>query len=377
MRLYAEKLRWKFKMATIKTWGERLFYDEEIQGRKGLKPDEKKLKFNRSTGSGAKTASYYRARLNALIEKHPQVNVKITGGNKSLKGFVAHVNYINHNGQEELENEHGEIFQGKLSAEELQEMWGGDLSTNETGDNKYRENFHIVFSMPPDTNRAKFSVAARQTAHELFGDNHRFLMTEHHNTEHPHLHVVVKAIGENGKRLNPKKADLRYWREVFAENLRRHGIKAEATSRQIRGQFQKGMSGKIAQMKRNGKNPESEKTWENQIGEQVKEGKPYNHSAAVQKAKNTRAVVRGIYNGMIKDLERSEFNEDKVLAQKLRQFLADMPRINPREKVVYEEHRLKLEQAKALQAKLAEQKQREDKTEPQSVKQQSNHKPKI
>ena len=220
---------------------------------------------------------------------------------------------------------------------------------------------------------------------ELFADNHRFLMAEHHNTEHPHLHVVVKAVGENGKRLNPKKADLRHWRETFAENLRGQGIKAEATSRQIRGQFHKGMNAKISQMKRNGRQPESERDWENQIGEQVSAGKPYNHSKAVQKAKSTRAVVRAMYNGMIKDLERSEFDEDRVLASKLRVFLAEMPRINPREKVVYEEHREKLEQAKALQAQLAEQKQSRAEQqaataqadEPQAVKQKTGHKPKI
>jgi len=375
-------------MATVKTWGERLFYEEEIHGRKGLQPKEQSLKFKRSksgSGGGAKTASYYRARLNALVEKHPQVNVKITGGNKSLGGFAAHVNYINHNGTEELENENGEIFHGRLSAEELQELWGGDLSTSETGEGKYRENFHIVFSMPPDTDREKFSIAARETVRELFADNHRFLMAEHHNTEHPHLHVVVKAVGENGKRLNPKKADLRHWRETFAENLRGQGIKAEATSRQIRGQFHKGMNAKISQMKRNGRQPESERDWENQIGEQVSAGKPYNHSKAVQKAKSTRAVVRAMYNGMIKDLERSEFDEDRVLASKLRVFLAEMPRINPREKVVYEEHREKLEQAKALQAQLAEQKQSRAEQqaataqadEPQAVKQKTGHKPKI
>ena len=378
-------------MATVKTWGERLFYEEHLYGRKGPQPKKHTLKFHKSkSGGGAKTASYYRERLHALVDKHPQVNVKITGGNKSLGGFVAHVNYINHNGQEELENENGEIFQGKLTADELQEMWGGDLSTSETGKNKSRENFHIVFSMPADTDRAKFSIAARETVHELFADNHRFLMAEHHNTDHPHLHVVVKAVGEDGQRLNPKKADLRRWRETFAANLRAHGIKAEATSRQIRGKFEKGMNAKIAQMKKNGKKPESERVWEENIQAQVQAGQPYNHSAALHKAKSTRAVVRGIYQAMIKDLERSEFDEDKDLARKLSVFVEEMPRINPREKVVYEEHRARLEQAKKLQAELAKQKEsragqeqapkpstQSNEQQPKQPKPKAGHKPKL
>ena len=169
------------------------------------------------------------------------------------------------------------------------------------------------------------------------------------------MHVVVKAVGEDGRRLNPKKADLRHWREVFASNLRRHGIKAEATSRQIRGRFEKSIKGKVEQMRRNGRIPRSQSEWEADIADRVKSGQPYQHSKAVAKAKNTRVVVRGIYQDMIKDLEKSEYDADKELAMKLQRFLAEMPRINPREKVVYEEHRQRLEQAKALRRELAEQ----------------------
>lgn len=352
-------------MASVKTWGERLFYEEELHGRKGKQSKSQPLKLRNAKagsssksgrgGGGGRSANFYRERLTALVENHPQVTVKITGGNKSLAGFVAHVNYISHHGEDELETEDGEVIQGEMTAEELQALWGGDLSTAATGENKYRENFHIVFSMPPGTDRARFGTAARETVRELFADNHRFLMAEHSNTEHPHLHVVVKAVGEDGRRLNPKKADLRHWREVFASNLRRHGIKAEATSRQIRGRFEKSMKGKVEQMRRNGRIPRSQSEWEADIADRVKSGQPYQHSKAVAKAKNTRVVVRGIYQGMIKDLEKSEYDADKELAMKLRRFLAEMPRINPREKVVYEEHRQRLEQAKALRRELAEQ----------------------
>ena len=88
----------------------------------------------------------------------------------------------------------------------------------------------------------------------------------------------------------------------------------------------------------------------------VEHGVPYNHSKAVQKAKSTRAVVRGIYKAMIHDLSRSDIIADRNLAVKLQNYLDEMPRINPREKVVYQEHRERLEQAKALQKKLKRQK---------------------
>ena len=51
----------------------------------------------------------------------------------------------------------------------------------------------------------------------------------------PHVHLTVKAESKHGKRLNPRKADLRRWREVFAEQLRERGIDAEATRQVARG----------------------------------------------------------------------------------------------------------------------------------------------
>ena len=53
---------------------------------------------------------------------------------------------------------------------------------------------------------------------------------------HPHVHLVVKAEHEyDGKRLNPRKADLQRWREKFAQNLTELGVAAAATRRDDRG----------------------------------------------------------------------------------------------------------------------------------------------
>jgi hypothetical protein len=49
--------------------------------------------------------------------------------------------------------------------------------------------------------------------------------------------VVVKAVSEDGKRLNIRKATLREWRGLFAQHLRAHGIAANATERAVRGQI--------------------------------------------------------------------------------------------------------------------------------------------
>jgi hypothetical protein len=50
-----------------------------------------------------------------------------------------------------------------------------------------------------------------------------------------------KAPGEDGGRLNIRKATLRGWRQEFARQLRAHGIAANATSRFVRGQTRKAL----------------------------------------------------------------------------------------------------------------------------------------
>src|SRR3954447_25624162 len=65
---------------------------------------------------------------------------------------------------------------------------------------------------------------------------HRYAMTLHTDDEHRHVHVVLKAVSEQGVRLNIRKSTLRSWRAGFAANLRELGVDANATERAVRGQ---------------------------------------------------------------------------------------------------------------------------------------------
>lgn len=48
--------------------------------------------------------------------------------------------------------------------------------------------------------------------------------------------MVIKAVSEQGERLNIRKATLRTWRADFASKLRDLGVPANATERAVRGQ---------------------------------------------------------------------------------------------------------------------------------------------
>jgi hypothetical protein len=78
--------------------------------------------------------------------------------------------------------------------------------------------------------------AVRNFAREEFALKHRYAMVLHTDEPHPHVHVVVKAVSEQGDRLNIRKATLREWRREFARHLRAQGIAANATDRFVRGE---------------------------------------------------------------------------------------------------------------------------------------------
>lgn len=61
-------------------------------------------------------------------------------------------------------------------------------------------------------------------------------MVLHTDEPHPHVHVVVKAVSEDGVRLNIRKDTLRVWRQEFARHLRALALEANATPRAVRGE---------------------------------------------------------------------------------------------------------------------------------------------
>jgi hypothetical protein len=96
-----------------------------------------------------------------------------------------------------------------------------------------------MLSMPPGTPAKGVLEAARNFAREEFALKHRYALVLHTDEPHPHVHLVVKAVSEQGERLNIRKANLREWRREFARHIREQGIGANATERAVRGEPRK------------------------------------------------------------------------------------------------------------------------------------------
>lgn len=89
--------------------------------------------------------------------------------------------------------------------------------------------------MPASTDPLKLRDAARAFASEVFAERHDHVFVLHTDASHPHVHLAVRSLGDDGQRLNPKTADLEAWRQVFARRLRERGVEAGAPPRRARG----------------------------------------------------------------------------------------------------------------------------------------------
>jgi hypothetical protein len=184
------------------------------------------------------------AHIGRTIRRTPEVMVKVLSkDSNNLRSVARHLNYIGRRGELELETDDGDRLQGKDAGQRLVEDWDLDLDQDRrdsalTGRAGQAPKLvhKIMLSMPPGTSAKGVLEAARNFAREEFALKHRYALVLHTDEPHPHVHLVVKAVSEQGERLNIRKATLRGWRREFARQLREQGIAANATERAVRGQ---------------------------------------------------------------------------------------------------------------------------------------------
>src|SRR5450631_1293025 len=182
-----------------------------------------------------------RAGLRAIVRGTPEVMVKVTGGGRGMGAIKAHMSYISRHGELTLENRDGFLLNGKEDLDLLVDEWryGGAFIPEVL---HRREAIHLLFSMPPGADAQAVYNAARAFAREEFA-RHKYALVLHDPTSdpdshRPHVHMIVRAQSWDTRRLNPKKADLARWRQVFADRLMERGVAASATRRQTRGVVQ-------------------------------------------------------------------------------------------------------------------------------------------
>lgn len=275
-----------------------------------------------------------RSRLHRVAARAPEVMVKVTGRTRDAAHLRAHLDYISRNGGLALEDQDGLSLRGRDEVRETASDWAAlaDLDAGRRASSPM--SLSIILSMPRETDPMKLREAARDFARTAFGMRFDYVLALHTDTDHPHVHLSVRALGYDGERLNPKKADLAAWRQRFAEALRDRGVEAEATPRRARGVVRKPerMAGRrLRERHQRGQGP-APITTRKAIAEAGRDAvasdpKPRAWEAAML-ARQER--LRGMYRAHAAVLDRSAESDDRALAAAVRRFLQQMPAVESR-----------------------------------------------
>jgi len=208
--------------------------DDLLKGSRGKKgrtmsPNDLALP-KRNSSQKPLTALYLTAK------KLPQAVTKITSFGKGYAQVLNHLSYISRNGELSLEDQDGQILNGGIAEQaELLDTWASDFGDRVNS----RDSVHLMLSAPEGSASESLKIAARTFLQKEFGNKHPYVFAIHTDTQKPHAHVCIKLMGEEGKKLNPRKDTLDGWREKFAKECREQGILVEASRR-----FERGLSGK-------------------------------------------------------------------------------------------------------------------------------------
>jgi hypothetical protein len=132
--------------------------------------------------------------------------------------------------------------------------------------------------------------------------------------------MVVKAVSEQGERLNIRKETLRHWRAEFARHLRALGVAANATERAVRGETRTPKLDGIYRAMRRGDSWHMRNRVE-EIAHGLAPGSAM-HDAGKSKLTDTRSeVVRGWSE--VSDLLDQQ--GERSLAARVRAFMGGLP----------------------------------------------------
>jgi type IV secretion system T-DNA border endonuclease VirD2 len=273
----------------------------------------------RSTGQRVQylTAKEARAQLSRIINRAPEVLVKVTGRPKGRGHTNAHLAYISRHGKLGVETRDGEYLTSKQEIAERAAEWSDDAAWRETAS---VSSVSMVFSMPEGTDPDAVLGAVRTLAFRELGDNHDYVMALHTDTERPHVHLAVQAEGDDRKRFNPGREELFRFREQFALELRKRGIEASATPRRARGVGRAGSSMALKQIRDRyvigSGAPAREDIRAAQHSVAVIRGQAA-QPAFVDKAKSRWEVIRASYTKASAALLKSGDDDDRELGRRL------------------------------------------------------------
>ncbi|BAU94180.1 MULTISPECIES: relaxase/mobilization nuclease domain-containing protein [Hyphomicrobiales] len=268
-----------------------------------------------------------KARLGRIVARAPEAMVKLTGRSRGGPTHLkAHLDYITRNGRLQAETQDGEKISDRARLRALHDDWLLANAAESRGRSTPNATQSVAFilSMPPGTPPDRVEAAARTWARETFAGTHDWLMARHDDTGHPHVHITVRAVGRDGRRLAPGPADLQQWRERFARELRRLGVEAEATPRQARGAIRKNRPSALQRSEQRGQEPRVRRAEREDVEREASGPKPSQPRDWSRDIQNRQESIRRAYLSHADILIRGDA-ADRQLARDIRRYVADMP----------------------------------------------------
>ena len=274
------------------------------------------------------------------VRRAPEVMIKMLNqGGRNLGSVAQHLKYLDREGELPIETDEGDPLKGKGASKALLDDWNLELDARRppTADNKPRQMgkqpklvHKMILSMPAGTPPNKVLAAAKDFAREEFGAKHRYAMVLHTDEPHPHVHMVVKAMGYDGTRLNIRKATLREWRRQFARHLREHGVAANATERAARGVTKPQKQDGIYRAERRRDSTHWRQRTAAVAREMTPDGEIKPEPGKAELLETRYRIVRG-WNAIADDLSRQGQAD---LAQEVRRFVTQLPPVRTERELI-------------------------------------------
>lgn len=297
-------------------------FEEAI--RPPVRPKRARITDRPGTKTHSRSDMAPRARLDRIARRVPEVMVKITGRTRDGVHLANHLSYIARNGKVPLEGPDGEQLTGRHEVRDLARAWMAEAEADPRRRVDSAVSVSIVLSMPPGTEPFRMHDASRAFAAQTFGETNPYVFAFHTDERHPHVHLTVRTLGHDGRKLNPRKADLERWRQTFAAALRERGVEAEATPRRARGVVKTAEVGPVRRMRdrfESGEGPPSR----TDIGRIREASDPQRAQPWHPAIRSRQAAVRTYFVAQALALERSNDPDDRRLAQALQTFVKEMP----------------------------------------------------
>lgn len=172
----------------------------------------------------------------------PPSFVKVTGRKRGdLQQLTRHIEYVTRNGKLEFHTSDGDTLAGPSTKHELLARWRPNLGkdppvgSTEREAEKYVRAIALIVSTPKGITKEQLEPMVQQFAMTAIGPAARFGFAIHEDKDNTHAHIVIPAVGHDGRKIQLDKEELQRLRVEWARAAADHGLFLDASNRFERG----------------------------------------------------------------------------------------------------------------------------------------------